>query len=302
MSSTVSNVALVALVLSVCLLAGCAGGGCSAGRHEQTAAFSVPHDSEAPAPRLSVQSRNGAIAVRQADGTEIAIEAKLVMSTAARLEGTTISVNREADGTLRVVALPPDGQWRSREGCSFDISIPATSGLDLRTANGRIEVAGLSGPATLRTSNGRITVRGHDGDVSAESSNGAVQLLDVAGSLRAVSSNGAIVARAAAGEHPIDVQTSNGSVTLELPWDFAGRLELRTSNGSINVADDVAARLHSRSRRSADVSIGNGRTVSRVQTSNGAIAIRRSQSGPAQSQPSQFDPRASVEHTQPTAR
>jgi hypothetical protein len=249
--------------------------------HEQTASFNVPAEG---ATGLKVSTRNGAVKVLPWAGETIAITAHLKMQSSGRLEQTTISAERTPAGMLEIAALPPGGRWESREGCSFEIQVPAAGmviqNVDIRTYNARIEIAGLAGEAFLNTSNGRITVNGHDGPVSAETSNGSVTITGVRGPVKVHTSNGSIRTQLLPDGHgPLDVRTSNGAITLQLPRQFAGTLDLRTSNGSISVSNALRARLHRSTRSTAMVSLnvddaGEGRAPqSRIRTSNGSISI-----------------------------
>lgn len=280
---------LLLIAFPMAILSALAGCGLPSARvYEQTTAFTIPHQ---PATGLNVQTRNGSVEVRRpaqgaAEATEVTVEARLAMTTRDRLEGTTISANRTSSGTLEIRALPPDGRWYPREGCSFEIQIPDTAGVTVRTGNGRIELSGASGPARLTTSNGRIVVENHDGDVSAETSNGAVRIINATGVIKARTSNGAITARpapsSAAASAPLDLRTSNGAITVQLPPGFAGRFDMSTSNGSIQVAERLSARLHRSGRSAATVSLGEGeeQIVSRIRTSNGGIRIDAAAAGP----------------------
>jgi hypothetical protein len=268
-----SAAALASLPLA---LSGCVGVG---SLHEQTASFQV--ESQSPT-ALSVSTRNGAVRVEPWAGSTIAITAHLKMTTPARLEQTTISAERTPAGLLEITAIPPDGRWASREGCSFEILVPAggtIQNVDIRTHNARIEITGLGGEAHLNTSNGRITVNGHDGPVSAETSNGSITVTGATGAVKAHTSNGTIRAQLAAeNAGPLDVRTSNGAITLHLPREFAGMLDLRTSNGAVTVSPALRAQLlrHSRSTALVSMNVEEGRegeSASRIHTSNGSITV-----------------------------
>ena len=56
-----------------------------------------------------------------------------------RLLATTISANRDGSGVLVIEATPPDGGWKSSEGCAFDISIPDAKDVTLKSSNGAIQ-------------------------------------------------------------------------------------------------------------------------------------------------------------------
>lgn len=242
--------------------------------YEQVTSFNIPH---VPDSRLEVQTKNGAITVRESSGSEVEIQARLSMASPERLEQTTISAVRTPEGILRIEAIPPGQQWQSREGCSFEIQIPAIArGTALQSSNGRIELRGLSGSASLSTTNGSIRVEGHDGEVRASTSNGAVVVNDAAGPIHIRTTNGSVTARIAPQNlSPVDIRTTNGSVSLEVPPGYAGKLSLRTTNGAMRVAGELAATVNRSSKRTATVTLGGeGGANSEIRTTNGAISIR----------------------------
>ena len=125
---------------------------------------------------------------------------------------------------------------------------------DLKTSNGRVAVSGVEGRFELNTSNGRITMSDVAGEFEAHTTNGPI---DFSGSLAASSdnsfttSNGSIeVAFRGEPDVEVDARTSNGSAKSDRPIlatktdkrHLVGKygtgtatLELRTSNGSINI-------------------------------------------------------------------
>lgn len=140
---------------------------------------------------------------------------------------------RRAQEMVRFTATPAGLVLESRisgwnnSGVAAELSLPTSHlyRLDLRTANGRIEMDGLRAEdVEAQTSNGRI--------VCERSTGGRVRLR---------TSNGRIVANCSARE--LNADTSNGSVTVVPYGDFGGesRFQLRTSNGSIRVRPDEQA-------------------------------------------------------------
>jgi hypothetical protein len=260
----------IPLVVGALLLGGC---GFGTARFQQTSNVSAPHASGGP---IKVTSRNGAIAVKRGAVADVAITATLRMTTQERIAQATISANRNAEGVLEITALPPTGGWRSSEGCSFEVLVPEAVPVDLNTGNGAIEIAGLAGVAKLRTSNGAIRVSDHNGELDAKTSNGRIEADGVAGKITARSSNGRIVLRQTAGA-PVEANTSNGAVSVELAESFRGVLDIGTSNGSISLpgtAPSGVARFLSESRRGrAKLTVDDGPT-STIRTSNGSVTVR----------------------------
>jgi len=272
--SSARQAALAVLAAAPLVGAGCAW---DSARFVQTAHVTAPSVAGAG---LKVDTRNGSILVHKAgtaDG-QVSISAELRMTTQERLDQSTIMANRNASGVLEVSATPPAGGWRSSEGCSFDITMPDVSGVELRTTNGKIRIEDLSGRAVLETSNGSITVLNHAGDLDAETSNGRIEATGVAGAVSVRSSNGGItvgVAETATG--PIKVRTSNGAVTLNLPAAYRGTLDIQTSNGSIHLPSSAPAgvtRFMTRNDgHSAQMAVGESGPASEVRTSNGSVKV-----------------------------
>lgn len=277
MASSLSRLSSRAF-LSPALAAAVVAGGCmEQARYQQTVTSSAPHVSGSG---LKVTSRNGAITVQQGSSeTAVTIKATLRMVTEARLGEASIVANRTPAGVLEISAQPPTGGWRTNEGCSFDVTVPDVSGVELISSNGAITMSGLSGVAKLDTSNGRITVRGHRGDLFADTSNGRIEATGVTGAVDARTSNGAVsisMADAAAG--PVTIDTSNGSVTLDLTPSFRGTLEAHTSNGSVRMPEGAPAGVSRYSLRStgrrATLEVGEGGPASSIDTSNGSVTVR----------------------------
>jgi hypothetical protein len=252
------------------LLGGC---GFAAPLHEQTVTINAP---QTVAGGIDVEAHNGAVTITRVEGSQVTIVATLKMQTEDRLGATQVTATRDADQTLVVRAVPPQG-WRSREGVSFDITLPEARGVKASSSNGRITIAGLSGDAQLETSNGAILVRGHDGAVKASTSNGAIEGDGIAGPVDVRTSNGAIeMALADSNAGPAKLRTSNGAVRLEVGPAFVGELDVETSNGSINVPEGSnGVEVRSLRRGNASLRFGGGGSSSVIDTSNGSVRVRR---------------------------
>ncbi len=263
--------ALLVLAAGLCLpLTGCIVG---LDTKEQVTTIPVPHVSGSG---LKVTTRNGHIHVKKSDGSDIQIVATLRMVSDERLHGTTISANRDGSGVLIIEATPPDGGWKSSEGCAFDISIPDAKDVTLKSSNGSIVAVGLSGQAELDSSNGSITAASHNGPIRAKTSNGRIDVSAAGGSVRCSTSNGAVKV-SLAGPGPADIHTSNGSITLEIGKGFVGTIAAKTSNGSIATPSAApgypSLDVQRENKHRAKVSLGSG-PVSELETSNGSVTIQ----------------------------
>ena len=231
---------------------------------------------------LHVESGNGFVRI-EADpqGTggpaapaTVRIEAEIRATTAERLKAVTITAVREASGVLTIRPEFPGGKRESNEGCSFTIRLPDARGVEVRTSNGDVHVARLTGEARLHTSNGAVSVLGQAGPVTAKTSNAVVKADGVTGAMNVETSNGAIeVTLASETAGPVDLRTSNGAVTLRVHPGFTGIIDAETSNAEVTLRGVNGARVERPSRGTARVTVGEKGTASRVRTSNGEILI-----------------------------
>ncbi|MER5361008.1 DUF4097 family beta strand repeat-containing protein [Streptomyces sp. NPDC002785] len=110
--------------------------------------------------------------------------------------------------------------------------------VNVTTHSGRIELDGVTGPADVHTSNGRIEGRGLAGPIRAKTSNGRIELTPVnPQDVRARTSNGAIVVTAPTGRYTVAASTHHGHKDIGIANDPAGdhKIDLATTNGSITV-------------------------------------------------------------------
>ena len=183
---------------------------------------------------LKVQAWNAQISVKQKDGENVRVTAKITANTNTRLELPHVEVKYDDDNSLIVSAVWPDR--KGDEGVGFEIEVPAVSGIQARTQNDAIEVVGLSGRAELKSTNGPIQIRNHDGPVIAETSNDKIVVAHVTGDLNVNTSNDRITIADNLGN--ISARTSNGPISVVRS---EGQIELNTSNDRIEVRNHLGA-------------------------------------------------------------
>ena len=123
------------------------------------------------------------------------------------------------------------------------MSISGTTGpITVDGDNGSVRLADVSGPLQVSTDNGRVEgTRLRSQQVTADSDNGRVQLEfdEAPTTVIATTSNGRVevVVPDDGTAYRVDVRTSNGSETIEVPIDSASQrtISVRTSNGSATV-------------------------------------------------------------------
>ena len=220
-------------------------------------------DQTMPAGPLNVDAgNNGGISVEGWDRNDIRLRA--IVRTNARTEdaarqlATGVQVQ---SGGGRVTATGPDTSRREWWSVSYRINVPRKNDLELNASNGGITISGVSGNLRFDTNNGGVRLSDLGGHVNGRTVNGGLTV-DLSGSRW--DGDG------------IDVQTSNGGVTLSIPDGYNAELEARTVNGSLRVDFPVTVQGNLTGRRGGiTTTLGSGGPPVRVRTNNGGLKIAR---------------------------
>lgn len=214
----------------------------------------------APTGALEVGARpNGGIVVQGWDRDEVLVRARV------RTEAPSEADARALAGEVAVVAEPgrvrsqgPRTRDRRQWSVSYEVFVPRRTDLDLASTNGGLRVAGVEGRMELSTTNGGIALE------------------EVGGAVRGRTTNGGLDVRLAGSRwngSGLDLETTNGGVTLTVPENYSARLETRTVNGGTEV--DFPITVQGRIGRRLEADLGSGGAPIRVETTNGGIRLRR---------------------------
>ena len=220
-------------------------------------------DSTMPAGPLTVDAGdNGGITVEAWDRNEIRVRA-VVRGSARSDERARELANgvQVQSGGGRVSATGPDRNDR-REwwSVSYRINVPRKNDLDLNANNGGISITGVSG------------------NVRFDTTNGGVRLTDLAGRVNGSTRNGGLTVNLGGDRWDgdgIDVQTSNGGVTLAVPEGYNAQLETRTVNGGFRSDIPLTIQGELSTRRGISTQLGSGGPTVSVRTTNGGVKIGR---------------------------
>ena len=225
-------------------------------RHCEVRDVTIPRTSG----RLSVDGRtNGGIVVRAWDRNEILVRAKIQTWAESQAEARRLAAGiRISTNGGRISAEESEGGRRSGWSVSYDIYVPRRSDLDLRTHNGGISVEGVQGRIDVEALNGGVSIRNVQGDLRGGTTNGGVTLwLDGDRWI---------------GEG-VDLETTNGGITVVIPERYSARLETGTVNGGMNV--DFPITVQGMVGRRLSTTLGSGGQLIRVRTTNGGVTLRR---------------------------
>jgi hypothetical protein len=178
----------------------------------------------------------------------------------SKLEGDTLRLGREARRSI-VVSIP--FFQRRHPNVDYELRVPPTTQLSLRTVNGQITTIGVNGESTFTTVNGGIDVDTQgNGEVTAKSVNGSVK---------------ATFRRDFQGAR---LKTINGSVEAVLPSSASFACDLSQVNGDFEATFPLSIHSNPGSRRVSG-EVNGGRFPLRIVTVNGDIGLTNSGIPPA---------------------
>jgi len=222
---------------------------------------------------LEIKGVNGDIDATLAPGAEAEVVA---VKRAKRSDPASVEIKVvEHAGGVTICAVYP-GRIGRRNECAagdgghmnvddndvevrFTVRVPKGVRFLARTVNGGIQAEGLASPVDAETVNGDVRL-GADGAARAQTVNGSIRA-----SLKRAS-----------GTEPLEFETVNGSIELELPGNVDADLQAETVNGDI----DSDFPLESRSREhhpphTARGRLGAGGRTLKLETVNGSIEVRK---------------------------
>jgi len=141
-----------------------------------------------------------------------------------------------------------------------------TEQLRADTKNGQIRADQLtSSTIQAKSNNGRITVKNSIAEtMTLEADNGKIDLQHVQGQITGVAKNGRISLLAHELNHPMDLKTNNGSISIQTDREPTNAIiQTHASNGSITVFGE----------KNGAGSYGAGENLIRLSTKNGKIEV-----------------------------
>jgi DUF4097 and DUF4098 domain-containing protein YvlB len=218
-----------------------------------------------PGGTLDIATTNGRIEVVAGTGSTVEVTAVKVAKAATK-EGAAellkkLQIKEEVSADLIKLRAERDGGkgpslngWGTSTEVRYSVKVPANTKVLLATTNGQIDVVDVKAGSQLETVNGQINAHGLAGQVKASTVNGEV---DVA--LASVTAD-------------VNVETTNGGVTVRLPADAKALLLGRTTNGGLHV-DGLQVDEVEHSRRRLEAKLNGGGVRIEAETTNGGITF-----------------------------
>jgi len=179
------------------------------------------------------------------------------------------------------------------------VETPAQLTLQARTSDGNVTLTGLQGDLGLTTGDGDVNLDHVSGDLRIKSGDGHLKITDAEGALDARTSDGSLTVDGlfhAIALHTSDgtldlnlrqgtklteastIQSSDGSVTLHVPRDFAADLNVHSSDGHVECALPLTVdHYQSRGGEGHELhgELNGGGTPLTIHTSDGNVKIEQ---------------------------
>ena len=208
------------------------------------------------------------------------IEAKVITTRYKIGEGGIRVEERQTGDSVEIEVRYPHHDWvigwRSAR-VDIIIQMPREGRVNLRTGDGKIDVAELKGDMDLHTGDGSINLDGVDGKLHATTGDGHIQANGRFDELALKTGDGHVDVRAKNGSSLAAgwrLETGDGSVSLEVPGDLAADVDLHTGDGHIDL--DVPVQAEGRIRRNEiHGKLNGGGSLLTIRTGDGSIHLRK---------------------------
>jgi len=210
--------------------------------------------------RLSVVGHNGGATVKGWLRSDVLVRARVEAvaesQAAADLLASRVSVD---SGGGQVRSLGPDSLENSWWSVSYEVFVPQTTDLSVKTHNGGVTISDVRGQIRFEGHNGGVDLRRVAGDVAGNTHNGGIQV-ELMGSIW--------------DGRQLDVSTYNGGINVAMPAGYSAHVQAETSSGRIHSDFPLMVNGELRPRR-LDTNMGSGGPLIHLTTHNGQVVLKR---------------------------
>jgi DUF4097 and DUF4098 domain-containing protein YvlB len=157
------------------------------------------------------------------------------------------------------------------------IQMPREGRVNLRTGDGKIEIAGLKGEMDLHSGDGSENLNGVDGKLHASTSDGHITAHGRFDELDLKTGDGHVEVSATAGSTLAAgwrLETGDGNVSLEIPSDLSADVSLHTGDGHIDLDMPVVTEGKIR-QNEVHGKLNGGGSLLTIHTGDGSIHLRK---------------------------
>jgi DUF4097 and DUF4098 domain-containing protein YvlB len=230
-------------------------------------------------PDLRVETSDANIRVTTWD--QNSIEAKVITSHYKIGEdGIRVEEHQSGDAVEIDVRYPHHDfniGWGSRQ-VDVIIQMPREGRVNLRTGDGKIEIAGLKGEMDLHSGDGSENLDAVDGKLHASTGDGHIRASGRFDDVDLKTGDGHLEVHAGLGSSLAAgwrLETGDGNVTLNVPGDLAADVDLHTNDGHIDLEMPVttAGKIRENEVRGK---LNGGGSLLRIRTGDGSIHLGKS--------------------------
>jgi DUF4097 and DUF4098 domain-containing protein YvlB len=208
------------------------------------------------------------------------IEAKVITTHYKIGEGGIRIDERQTGDSVEIEVHYPHHNfnigWESHR-VEVIVQMPRAGRVNLRTGDGKIDVAGLKGEMDLHTGDGSINLDSVDGKLHATTGDGHIQANGRFDELGLKTGDGHVDVRANSGSSLAQgwrLETGDGSVSLEVPGDLSADVDLHTSDGHIDL--DMPVTTEGKIRQNEiHGKLNGGGSLLTIHTGDGSIHLRK---------------------------
>lgn len=236
---------------------------------------------------VEIHGVNGEIRARTGSGDRVRVEAEK-SSRRGQEDDVEIRVEEFRNGVVLCAVYPgqqsdcepgrgAQGNIRDNDvQVTFDVVLPENVRFLGYTVNGSIKTETLGADVEARTVNGSIVTGSRNGDVTAKTVNGSITA-QAGGLVRAHTVNGSITARMGqdAWEQGMGFETTNGSITVEVPDGFSADVRAKAQSGSIKSDFPLSIERNGYVGSEARGRVGSGGAELQMDVLNGSIKLLR---------------------------
>jgi DUF4097 and DUF4098 domain-containing protein YvlB len=229
-------------------------------------------------PDLRIETSDANIRVTTWD--QNTIEAK-VITTRYKIGEGGLRVDEHQNGdTVEIEARFPHHNFTVDWGnhrVDVIIQMPREGRVNLRTGDGKIDLAGFKGDMDLHSGDGSENLEGVDGKLHASTGDGHITAQGRFDELELKTGDGHVEVRAATGSSLAAgwrLETGDGNVSLEVPGDLAADVDLHTSDGHIDLDMPVTTEGKIREGEVRGKLNGGGSSLT-IRTGDGSIHLRK---------------------------
>lgn len=231
-------------------------------------------------PRVSLSTFDGEITVEAWDKQTVSVTATKRARDETAMRGITI-VGGESRGVVSFAAEFPRAR-RSAAGTgasvSLEVRVPRNADVTVKSGDGRLRLAGVSGEINLRTADGAIEVSDSRGTLTAVTGDGRVRVTSFDGDATAETRDGRITLDGRF--RTLAARTGSGAITLALAPGSNAEIETDAervvTDGSAQTLDGVAVEVSTRRVRHWRVGAGGVAGRISLRTGEGEIYLLRS--------------------------